>query len=116
MRLAPLIQVEAALVRKMLPPDQVEGLARSNLTAPPFQHEISVNSNTGWKSAFNRIMGNSGGHSSCDSMDLINWSDPEDPGVILHACSEDMIKLWADPTIKKLMEIEKMRPEEMAGL
>ena len=116
MRLAPLIQVEAALVRRLLPPDQIEGLARANLTALPFQQEISVNSSTGWKNTFNRLMGSSGARASCDSIDLINWSDPEDPGVILHACSEDMMKLWADPTVRKLMELEKMRPEEMAGL
>lgn len=115
MRLGPLIQVEAALVRRLLPPDQAEGLARSNLSALPFHHEISVNSSTGWKNTFNRLMRNSGGRGSCESIDM-NWSDPEDPGVVLHACSEDMIKLWADPTIRKLMEIEKMRPEEMAGL
>ncbi|KAH0834856.1 G-alpha-domain-containing protein [Lanmaoa asiatica] len=115
MRLAPLIQVEAALIRRLLPPDQVECLARSNLTPLSFQHEISVNSSMGWKNTFNRLLRNSGGRDSCDSIDLVNWSDPEDPGVILHACSEDMIKLWADPTVRKLMEIEKMRPEEMAG-
>lgn len=116
MRLAPLIQVEAALIRRLLPPDQLDSLARSNLTTFPFHQEISVNSNTSWKNTFNRILRNSGGRDSCDSIDLVNRSDPEDPGVVLHACLEDMIKLWADPTIRKLMEVEKMRPEEMAGL
>ena len=116
MRLAPLIQVEAALVRRLLPPGQVDGLTRSNLTGLPFPQEISVNSSTGWKNAFNRLLRNNGGRDSCDSIDLINWLDPDDPGVILHACAEDMIKLWADPTIRNIMEIEKMRPEEMAGL
>ncbi|KAF8136929.1 guanine nucleotide binding protein, alpha subunit [Boletus edulis] len=115
MRLAPLIQVEAALIRKLLPLDQVEVLARSNLTSSPFNQEISVNSSAGWKTAFNRLLRNANGRDSCDSIDLINWSDPDDPGVILHACSDDMIKLWADPTIRKLMAVEKMRPEEMAG-
>ncbi|KAF8553366.1 guanine nucleotide binding protein, alpha subunit [Imleria badia] len=114
MRLAPLIQVEAALIRKLLPPDQLEDFTRTYLTSPPFPQEISINSSAGWKTTFNRLMRN-GGRESCDSVDLINWSDPDDPGVILHACSEDMIKLWADPTVRKLMDIEKMRPEEMAG-
>lgn len=115
MRLAPLVQVEADLIRRLLPPDQVHGLIRSDLTAFPFYQEISINSNTGWKNTFNRLMRNPNGHSSTDSLDL-NKADLEDPGVVLHACSEDMIKLWADPTIRRLMEIEKMRPEEMAGL
>lgn len=116
MRLAPLIHVEAALIRRLLPPDQIEGLARSNLTASPFHHEISVNSSTSWKSTLNRLMRSPTGRDSRDSADLANWSDPDDPGVVLHACSEDMTKLWVDPTVRKLMEIEKMRPEEMAGL
>ncbi|KAG9311698.1 guanine nucleotide binding protein, alpha subunit [Chiua virens] len=114
MRLAPLFQVEAALIRRLLPPDQIEGLTRSNLTAP-IQQEISVNSNMGWKNTFTRLLGGAGVRTSCDSMDLIDWGDPDDPGVVLHACSDDMVKLWGDPTIRKLMEIEKMRPEEMAG-
>ena len=116
MRLTPLIQVEAALIRRLLPPDQVEGLARSNLTAPPFHQGISVNSGAGWESAFDRLLRNSSGRDSCESVDLLTLADPYDPGMILHACSEDMIKLWADPTVRKLMEIENMRPEEMAGL
>ena len=36
--------------------------------------------------------------------------------MILRTCSEDVVKLWADPTVKELLDIEKMRPEEMAGL
>ena len=116
MRLTPLIQVEAALTRKLLPPDQVEGLTHSNLTAPSFHQGISVNSGAGWESAFDHLLRNSSGRDSCDSMDLLNLSDPYDPSMILHACSEDMIKLWADPTVRKLMKIENMRPEEMAGL
>jgi guanine nucleotide-binding protein subunit alpha len=117
MRLAPLIQVEAALLRKLVPHAQVDfSNPTNNLTTFPFQQEVSVNSTGGWKGAFNRIVGNSSNsRDSCDSEDLINWSDPEDPGVILHACSDDMIKLWGDPTIRTLMEVEKMRPEEMAG-
>ncbi|KAF9239294.1 guanine nucleotide binding protein, alpha subunit [Melanogaster broomeanus] len=117
MRLAPLIQVEAALHRKLNPLAQADLQSpQGNFTTFPLQHEVSVNSTVGWKGAFNRIVGNSGSsRDSCESVDLINWSDPEDPGVILHACSDDMIKLWGDPTIRKLMEVEKMRPEEMAG-
>ena len=110
MRLAPLIQVEAALLRKLVPPEQADILARADPNTYPF-YEISVNSNMGWKNTLNRLLGSSSERSSFDSLDLVNWSDPEDPGVILHACSEDMIKLWADPTVKELLDIEKMRPE-----
>ncbi|KAG2367170.1 guanine nucleotide binding protein, alpha subunit [Suillus spraguei] len=108
MRLAPLLQVEAALMKKLLPNGYVQP---SNLADSTLRQEISVNSSAGWKNTFNRLMG----RNSCDSADLIDWSDPDDPGVVLNACAEDMKHLWTDPTIQKLMEVEKMRPEEMAG-
>ncbi|KAG2152665.1 guanine nucleotide binding protein, alpha subunit [Suillus bovinus] len=112
MRLAPLLQVEATLINKLLP----NGHAQLSKLANPaqslaLQQEISVNSSAGWKNTFNRLIG----RNSCDSADLIDWSDPDDPGVVLNACAEDMKRLWTDPTIRKMMEIEKMRPEEMAG-
>lgn len=112
MRLAPLLQVEAALMKKLLPHGHVQ---LSKLANPaqslPLPQEISVNSSAGWKSTFNRLMG----RNSCDSADLIDWADPDDPGVVLNACADDMKRLWTDPIIKKLMDVEKMRPEEMAG-
>ncbi|KAG1729174.1 guanine nucleotide binding protein, alpha subunit [Suillus occidentalis] len=45
--------------------------------------------------------------SACDSADLIDWSDPDDPGVVLNACAEDMKRLWTDPVIQALMKVEK---------
>ncbi|KAG2058237.1 G-alpha-domain-containing protein [Suillus hirtellus] len=112
MRLAPLLQVEVALIKKLIPNGHAQ---LSKLANPaqslPIQQEISVNSSVGWKNTFSRLMG----RNSCDSADLIDWSDPDDPGVVLNACAEDMKRLWTDPIIRKLMDIEKMRPEEMAG-
>ncbi|KAG6334849.1 hypothetical protein ID866_4239 [Astraeus odoratus] len=112
MRLAPLIQVEAALLRKILPPGQA-------CHADDTLHEVCVNSsNTGWKGAFNRLLSNNGGNKDgCDSVvDAVDWPGADGPGVVLHACAEDMKRLWTDPIIKRLMHVEKMRPEEMAGL
>ncbi|KAG2064558.1 G-alpha-domain-containing protein [Suillus decipiens] len=112
MRLAPLLQVEAALMKKLLPNGYVQPSNLADSThSLPIRQEISVNSSAGWKNIFNRLMG----RNSCDSADLIDWSDPDDPGVVLNACAEDMKRLWTDPTIQKLMEVEKMKPEEMAG-
>jgi guanine nucleotide-binding protein subunit alpha len=113
MRLAPLLQVEATLMKKLLPNAHAPLSKSSNSTQSlPIQQEISVNSSAGWKNTFNRLMG----RNSCDSADLIDWSDPDDPGVVLNACAEDMKRLWTDPIIRTLMDVEKMRPEEMAGL
>ncbi|KIK39342.1 hypothetical protein CY34DRAFT_808411 [Suillus luteus UH-Slu-Lm8-n1] len=110
MRLAPLLQVEAALMKKLLPNGHVP-LSSNPAQSFPTQQEISVNSSASWKNTFNRLMG----RNSCDSADLIDWSDPDDPGVVLNACAEDMKRLWTDPVIQALMKVEKMRPEEMAG-
>ncbi|EIW81317.1 G-alpha-domain-containing protein [Coniophora puteana RWD-64-598 SS2] len=122
MRLAPLIQVEESLVRKLLG-SGIHGYdcsKLSNVTNLPYSErlttdgrkELTVNSASRWKGTFNRLFN---GRESVESEMMIDWDDPDDPGNILHACSEDMIKLWADPTIHKLMDVEKMRPEEMAG-
>lgn len=111
MRLAPLLQVEAALMKKLLPSGHVPHSSNPAQSFPT-QQEISVNSSASWKNTFNRLMG----RNSCDSADLIDWSDPDDPGVVLNACAEDMKRLWTDPVIQALMKVEKMRPEEMAGL
>ncbi|KAG2748662.1 G-alpha-domain-containing protein [Suillus brevipes Sb2] len=110
MRLAPLLQVEAALMKKLLPNGHTL-LSSNTAQSFPIQQEISVNSSAGWKNTFNRLMG----RNSCDSADLIDWSDLDDPGVVLNACAEDMKRLWTDPVIQALMKVENMRPEEMAG-
>ncbi|KAH7922718.1 G-alpha-domain-containing protein [Leucogyrophana mollusca] len=122
MRLAPLMQVEEALIRKLLGPGvgahALAGMMNlpysERMHASPKRPEVSVNSAGSWKGAFSRLI-NGNGRESCESSDMIDFADPEDPGVVLAACADDMIRLWADPTVKKLLEIEKMRPEEMAG-
>jgi hypothetical protein len=47
---------------------------------------------------------------------VIDSDDPNDPSVVLHACAEDMIRLWNDPAIKTLLATRKLRLEEVAGL
>ncbi|EGO29383.1 hypothetical protein SERLADRAFT_457028 [Serpula lacrymans var. lacrymans S7.9] len=120
MRLAPLMQVEEGLLRKLLPACS-PAFAASHLSAItnlPYSErmnnvkEVTVNSTSLWKGAFARLMNS---RESCESENLVNWDDPDDPGVILHACAEDMTRLWNDPTIKQLLQVEKMRLEEMAG-
>lgn len=51
-----------------------------------------------------------------ESSQDIDFDDPSDPGVILHACSDDMIRLWNDTTVKKLLSLQRIRLEDMAGL
>ncbi|TFK44474.1 guanine nucleotide binding protein, alpha subunit [Crucibulum laeve] len=122
MRLLPLQQVEEALLRRLTPAGSAEFEAThlSPLTNLPYSlrvgtvhREIAVNSTAQWKGAFTRLMSTT--RSSFESGRDIDFEDPNDPGVILHACSDDMVRLWHDPTIKKLLKAQKIRLEDMAG-
>ncbi|KAI0791447.1 guanine nucleotide binding protein, alpha subunit [Irpex lacteus] len=59
---------------------------------------------------FNRLMGGR------DSTELVSWEvDPDDPGKIIHACGEDMIKLWEDKTVQSVLEFQKLRLQDLPG-
>lgn len=123
MRLAPLLQVEEVLIRRLSPSGSpnFDSAHLAPLTNLPYSErsknptkEVAVNSTTQWKGAFTRFITNT--RSSFESDRAIDWDDPDDPGVVLHACSEDMARLWGDPTVKKLLRLKQLRLEEMAGL
>ena len=40
----------------------------------------------------------------------------QDPGRIIYACGEDMIKLWNDDTIRALLQAQGIRLEDQPGL
>ncbi|KAI0938701.1 hypothetical protein AcV5_000320 [Taiwanofungus camphoratus] len=120
MRLSPLVQVEQALIRKLNPSGSGEfeatRLAPANDPSSPDRartREVAVNSQFAWKGIFNRFMPRS--RESIESDDGINWEDPEDPGRVIYACGEDMIRLWNDPTIKALLDIQGIRLEDTPG-
>lgn len=127
MRLAPLVQVDESLLRKLNPsnaPDinapDIEHRHLASLKNIPYSErammstkEPSVNSTAAWKVAFSRLLSN---RDSLESENVIDWDDPEDPGVVLNAMAEDINKLWSDPTIRELLRAQKLRLEEMAGL
>lgn len=119
MRLSPLLQVEQSLWRRLSPTGaaNLEGthLPESVYHGSPAYLERSINSNNHWKDAFGRLIpGNS--RPSLDENAGIDFDDPNDPGVILHNCAEDMIMLWSDPTIKELLRIHKITMEDTPGL
>ncbi|KAJ7078833.1 guanine nucleotide binding protein, alpha subunit [Mycena belliarum] len=114
MRLLPLQQVEEALVGKLTPgasnlssltnlPDSTRGAAQ----------EVSINSATPWKGAFSRLMSNV--RSSVDGPEVAEPQDSRNARQLLHACSEDMIRLWNDPTVKQVLKVHRLRLEDMAG-
>ncbi|RDB24779.1 Guanine nucleotide-binding protein alpha-4 subunit [Hypsizygus marmoreus] len=123
MRLSPLQQVEEALLRKLTPVGSMEFEAThlSSVTNLPYSvrstHspiELAVNSSTPWKTAFNRLIA-SATRSSFESSRAIDFDDPNDPGVILHACADDMRALWSDPIIRELLSVQRIRLQDMGG-
>jgi len=121
MRLLPLQQVEESLLRKMTPAGSAELEATHLLPATNIPYktsagkfkELAINSTTQWKGAFGRLIATA--RASFESAAEIDFEDPNDPGFILHACSEDIIELWNDPTVKMLLKAQKVRLEDMGG-
>lgn len=111
-RLDPLIQVEQRLIRLLTMAGSGETEA-THLRILPKQvfKEIAINSTTPWKHAFNRLIKN--GRTSEEEVD---WDDPEDPGRILHACSQDMMYIWSNPIVQELLGKQNVRLEESSGL
>jgi hypothetical protein len=117
MRLLPLQHVEETLLQKMTPAGSSEleptHLSSVKKKAGNFR-ELAINSTTQWKGAFGRLIATA--RASFESTTEIDIEVPNDAGVILHACSEDIIKLWNDPTVKTLLKARKVRLEDMSGL
>jgi guanine nucleotide-binding protein alpha-1 subunit len=116
--------VEESLLRKMTPAgsSEIEATHLSPVTNLPYKmksgnfKELAINSTTQWKGAFGRLIATA--RASFDSAPEleIDFEDPNDPGFILHACSEDILRLWNDSTVKMLLRAQKIRLEDMGGL
>ncbi|KAF5385786.1 hypothetical protein D9615_002338 [Tricholomella constricta] len=122
MRLSPLQQVEELLLRKLTPAGSAEFEATqlSPLTNLPYSAragnaatELALNSTTPWKAAFNKLIASTT-RTSLESQD-IDFDDPKDPGLILNACKDDINALWTDPTIRQLLEVQKIRLQDFGG-
>jgi len=124
-RLEVLVEVEKSLVRRLTTAGsgEVEAthlrsiLLKDGRVSPEKTalKEVAINSATPWKSAFIRLM-KSEHRESFDSVDGVNWDDPEDPGTILTSCSQDMMTLWASPVVRRILEKQRVRPEDLSGL
>lgn len=120
MKLTPLLRIEDVLIEKLAPnsehrikgesPDPVFNDASNAPEAPavPIRTELTLNSRFTWKTAFKKWA--KGG------VEEIDFDDPMDPGRVLFACKDDMISLWADPVVRQILEIAKVRPRDQGGL
>ncbi|KAJ6602208.1 guanine nucleotide-binding protein alpha-4 subunit [Mycena sp. CBHHK59/15] len=107
MRLLPLHQVEEALVANLSP---LTNLPHSTRGGP---QEVTINSAVPWKGAFSRLMSNV--RSSVDGPEVNEPQDSRDARQLLHACAEDMVRLWNDPIVKTILQAHRLRLEDMAG-
>jgi len=120
MKLSPLLRMEDVLVQKLAPnsqhhikgesTDPVFNDASNAPEAPavPIRTELTVNSRSAWKNAFKRWA--KGG------VEEIDFDDPTDPGRVLFACKDDMVALWADPVVRQILDIARVRPQDQGGL
>ncbi|KAJ3747882.1 guanine nucleotide binding protein, alpha subunit [Lentinula detonsa] len=112
-RLSALLQIEDLLTRRLTPKDYSEVGTTQLAPAYPLKHvqtELAINSSVPWKQRFDRLVGKG----DTERM-IIDWDDPNDPGKTLHACGEDMIRLWKHPLVQQMLEKQNLRLEEMAG-
>jgi hypothetical protein len=118
MRLLPLQQVEEALLGKLTPGAKLSkaytAMPDDSPSPSSTLQEVSVHSAAPWKGAFSRLMNNV--RSSVDGPEVNEPQDSRDARQLLHACSEDMIRLWNDPTVKEVLKAHRLRLEDMAGL
>ena len=110
-RLAPLLEIEKTLIQRLTP----AGSGETEATQLRSNKELAVNSMKPWKSAFNQLL-NGGDSETSEGDDGIDWDDPDDPGPILHQLSGDMIALWKDPATQRILQMQKVRMHELAGL
>ncbi|KXN84487.1 Guanine nucleotide-binding protein alpha-4 subunit [Leucoagaricus sp. SymC.cos] len=108
-RLLPLLEIENTLIRQLSPVTSRQKSSGHRLSLK----EVAVNSATSWKECFQKLMNNE--RDSLDSEALVDWDDPSDPGKVLNACLEDMIRLWNDPVVQELLDKLKLRMREQAG-
>jgi hypothetical protein len=120
MKLSPLLRLEDVLIQKLAPNSQhhikgestdvVSSEASNAPEAPaaPVRTELTVNSRSTWKSAFKKWA--KGG------VDEIDFEDPTDPGRVLSACKDDMIALWTDPIVRRILNVAGVKPQDQGGL
>jgi guanine nucleotide-binding protein subunit alpha len=116
MRLSPLLTMEAALARKLLP---------ENFDPERSSREICVRANSGWKTTLERATSPDSrpGSSSVKSGTRRVNSRPgtsdsrnrDDPTAVLAACKDDILSLWQDPVVRDVLKKHNVRLEDSPG-
>ncbi|TRM55800.1 G-protein alpha subunit-domain-containing protein [Schizophyllum amplum] len=116
-RLQPVVTIEELLIRRLTEDSgeteatQLDTIQRSRIVLK----EVAVNASLQWKGAFARHKLELSDRDSFDSATAVDWEDPNDPGIVLNACSEDIKNCGGHPTIQEMLLKQNLRLEEMAG-
>jgi guanine nucleotide-binding protein alpha-1 subunit len=109
MRLSPLLFIETSLNRWLLP---------DNYSMPI--NEACVRAGSGWKNMLRSASTSKPGRrpgSRDESRPHTGESRSyDDPTAILAACRNDIIALWEDPVVRRVLDKHNFRPEEQPGL
>jgi guanine nucleotide-binding protein alpha-1 subunit len=116
MRLSPLISMEAALARKLLP---------ENFDPERSSRDICVRANSGWKTTLERATSpdarpgssaKSGARRISSRPGTSDTRSRDDPTAVLVACKDDILLLWEDPIVKDVLKKHNVRLEDSPGL
>ncbi|KAI0937522.1 hypothetical protein AcV5_000338 [Taiwanofungus camphoratus] len=109
-RLSPLRQVELILVQRLSADDPSRGALDIEKVTPWYYgraSEVSIRGGSGWKALLHRRWLPTQVESRPDELDNARQ--------ILDACREDIVELWADPSVRAGLKEEGVSLEEQAG-
>ncbi|KAG7441315.1 G-alpha-domain-containing protein [Guyanagaster necrorhizus] len=128
MRLLPLKHIEQLLIAKLVPPNEDEAthLAGPSHSSPVRTPEIFVRPGPAWKGGLARARvhypsstsidtSSSSGGSRPVSAGDIGLETPDEPQEVLHSCRRDMIHLWSDKSVRRILKKKRIRLEEFPG-
>ncbi|KAF7292154.1 hypothetical protein MIND_01242400 [Mycena indigotica] len=131
-RLVPLLALEDELTRQIANPDpdatqpETPSTARSLSPPSPFsgfrrragkekEREVAVNLNSSKRTFFHSRNNTMSDRASLDTQHMVDWDDPNEPGALLHASSDDLQRLWAHPAVKEVLARRGLRLQEESG-
>ncbi|KZV99596.1 guanine nucleotide binding protein, alpha subunit [Exidia glandulosa HHB12029] len=104
LRVLPLLQVEEQLMKRLAAPGETDAVRRG--AAP----ELAVSST--WRSTLSRLLGAT---ADLEGEPSIDFDDPTDPAHVLNLCRDDVQALWADQTVRVVLQRLGIRLEDQSG-
>ena len=134
-RLLPLRHLEAALIARLVPPEddeddnvfafsiypQQDKNKREQQQQQDRDKEVFVRPTMSWKNILIKGKGvdrGPGGMMSCmsASSSMMEMELDDEAANVLHYCRHDIVSLWHNPTVQEVLRKRKVRLEEQPGL